>query len=274
MRVTPIVFLGRSGDRNDRAMAGAAALGRELAGAMRVPVRYVGQPAPPLGAPWNVELEAARSTLAALGEAVAETLAQGGWPLTVAGRCAASLATLPVVARARPDAAIVWFDAHGDCNTPESSSTGYLGGMVHTGAAGLWNTGLGSGLDLSRLVLVGSRDLDPAEETLIGEYGIRMVAAGPQLPERLRATLGGRPSYVHLDCDVLEPGIVPSDYDVPDGLSLRDLQSALAAIAANGLVGLEIAEYEAHWSSGRPGDPTLLVQTVWPLLGANALGLD
>ncbi len=255
-------------------MAGAAALGRKLAGAMRIPARYVGQPAPPLGAPWNIELEAARTTLAALAEAVADVLARGDRALTVAGRCAASLATLPVVARARPDAAITWFDAHGDCNTPETSSTGYLGGMVHTGAAGLWSTGLGSGHDLSRVVLVGSRDLDAAEEALIRESGMRVVAPGPQLPERLRAALEGRAAYVHVDCDVLEPGIVPSDYGVPGGLSLGDLQTALTVIAESGAVGLEIAEYEAHWPSGRLGNPALLVQAVWPLLAVRASGLD
>ncbi|WP_444847916.1 arginase family protein [Duganella caerulea] len=50
--------------------------------------------------------------------------------MTASSRCAASLATLPVVARHRPDACVVWFDAHADLNTPSTTDSGYLGGMV------------------------------------------------------------------------------------------------------------------------------------------------
>jgi len=57
--------------------------------------------------------------------------------------------------------------------------------------------------------------------------------------------VGRRPTYVHIDCDVLSPGIVPTDYEVPGGLTLQDLGAALEALARGTVVGLEIAELEA-----------------------------
>ena len=77
--------------------------------------------------------------------------ARGERCITAMGRCAAGLATIPVVVRHHPNACVVWFDAHGDSNLPSSSAVPYLGGMVITGAAGHWDSGLGSGLSLSNL---------------------------------------------------------------------------------------------------------------------------
>jgi arginase len=262
------VFRGRAGDRNDRGMAGAVVMGDALAAATGLPKTEIGDPAPAQGAGWAAELEAARPGLAILQRVLAEGLAAGARPLTTLGRCAAALGVLPAVARARPDAAIVWFDAHGDCNTPDHSATGYLGGMVLTGAAGRWDSGLGAGLDLGRVVLVGARDLDPFERALIAGGALRLEARGPDLPARLRAALGGRPAYVHLDCDVLDPGLVPTEYQVEGGLSLDDLREACAAIAEGGVAGLEVAEFEATWPDGEPGDPAPLVAALAPLLAA------
>ncbi len=194
--------------------------------------------------------------------------AAGRAPVTVAGRCAASLAALPVLAEARPDAALVWFDAHADLNTPADTPTGYLGGMVIVGAAGRWDTGLGGGLDLSRVVLVGARDLDPAERALLDSGEVALVPPGPDLPGRLRAALRGRPAYLHLDCDVLEPGQVPHEYSVPGGLTLAELHAGVAELARGEVVGLEVAEFEAAWPDGRPGDPGLVVAALRPALDA------
>ena len=196
-------------------------------------------------------------------------LAKGAPSLIAQGRCAASLATLPVVKRHQPDALVVWFDAHGDCNQPRYSTTGYLGGMVLTAAAGLWDTGLGQGLDLNDVVLVGARDLDPCELALIATGAPRLVAAGPSLAERLAAAIGDRPVYVHLDCDVLNPGLVPTEYSAPDGLSFADLRDACAVLARNLVIGLEIAEFEATFAeTGALGDAGVLLDALAPLLDA------
>jgi len=262
------LFRGRAADRNPRAMAGVEILGAALAEALGAEPRRVADPALPLGSGWREELDAARPSLRALQAALREAFAAGRAPVTVTGRCAASLATLPVLAEARPDAAVVWFDAHADLNTPADTPTGYLGGMVIPGAAGRWDTGLGGGLDLSRAVVVGARDLDPAERALVDSGEVALVPPGPDLPERLRAALRGRPAYLHLDCDVLEPGQVPHEYAVPGGLTLAELRAAAAEVARGEVVGLEVAEFEAAWPDGRPGDPALVVAALRPALEA------
>jgi arginase len=130
--------------------------------------------------------------------------------------------------------------------------------MILTAAAGPWDSGLGAGLDLGNVVLVGARELDPCEQDLIDKGTIRLVKAGPDIAARLGEALAGRPAYVHLDCDVLDPGLVPTEYEVEDGLFFNDLREACAVIATNGLIGAEIAEFEAVWRDGRAGDAALL----------------
>lgn len=261
------VFRGRAGDRNPRAMRGAELLGAAASEALGVAPRLVADAAPPEGgAGWRDQLELARPGLRALQAALGEAFAAGLAPVTVAGRCAASIGTLPAFARARPDAALVWFDAHADLNTPGDTPTGYLGGMVIVGAAGRWDTGLGAGLDLSRVVLVGARDLDPAERALVERGEVALVPPGPGIAARLRAALRGRPAYVHVDCDVLEPGQVPHEYSVEGGLDLADLRACAEELSRGEVVGLEVAEFESSWPDGRPGDPTPLVAALSPLL--------
>ena len=73
--------------------------------------------------------------------------------------------------------------------------------------------------------------------------------------------------YVHLDCDVLEPGIVPTDYVHAHGLTLQDLRGACEVIAEGGVVGVEIAEFQNSWEPGGPPvSPIPLIQALEPLV--------
>ncbi|WP_218640502.1 arginase family protein [Rhodovulum sulfidophilum] len=177
-------------------------------------------------------------------------LAGGAVSVAATGCCATSLATLPVVARHHPGACILWLDAHGDLNTPETSGSGYLGGMALNGSAGLWKTDLGAGLCPGQIVLAGSRDLDPAEGDLTGRHAIPVIPPGVGMAAALRSVIAGRPVYVHLDCNALRPGIVPTEYAVEGGLSLDELNACARVIAEHRLLGLEIAEFEAAWKEG------------------------
>lgn len=261
------VFQGRAGDRNPRGAAGALAVGAALEARLGLAAEHVGVLAPPLAAGWSEELEAARPGLEALAARLDAVLTDGKASLATQGRCAASIAALPVVLRHHPDALVVWFDAHGDCNQPAHSTSGYLGGMVLTAAVGIWDSGLGRGLDLADVVLVGARDLDPCEAALIAAGAPRPVTAGPGIGQRLAAAIGNRPVYVHLDCDVLEPGLVPTEYSVADGLSFADLREACAVLARNRVIGLEIAEFEDVFAdTGTPGDVDALLDALAPLI--------
>ena len=262
-----IVYRGRAGDRNSRGTAGAQMLGALLARRYGLDTTFVSTPQAPLPTTaWNEQLAAARGDLHAFADALRESLSHGQRSIAAMGRCAAGLATIPVIAERFPDACIVWFDAHGDSNLPSSNAVPYLGGMVITGAAGHWDSGLGAGLQLSNVVLVGARDLDPHEKELIAGGQLKVVEAGPNIAARLAAAVGARDVYVHLDCDVLEPGIVPIEYQVSGGLSLDDLRACATVLAKRKVVGIEIAEFESEWLDGRPASPDRLIEALSPLL--------
>jgi arginase len=173
---------------------------------------------------------------------------------------------LPVVARHRPDAVVVWFDAHADLNTPDSTNTGYLGGLALSGPMGWWDSGLGSGLSSERGVLVGVRDVDVEEQRLIDGSDVAWVKIGPNMTEELRSSIDGRPAYLHIDCDVMEPGIVLTDYSVPGGLTLTQLRDAADVLAESEIVGIEIGEFEAVASSPAEQSALDLFTAIAPVL--------
>lgn len=242
------VYRGPAGDHNDRAMGEVAALGAALAARLSVPAVTVGQPlaANPQG--WEVELERARPALASLAARLDDVFGAGLVPVTAITRCAVALATQPRLAAHHPGAVVVWLDAHGDLNAPADTQTGYLGGMALSGPLGWWDTGF-DGPAVAGAVLVGARDLDPAEAEHVRAGRLVLVPPGPELGARVADAVAGRPVYFHLDCDVLEPGIVRTDYTVANGLSLPDLHECAAAVVDD-LVGVEIGEYEGPASSG------------------------
>ncbi|MEO8018076.1 MAG: arginase family protein [Pseudomonadota bacterium] len=262
-----IVYRGRAGDRNIRGTAGAQMLGALLARRYGLDTTFVSTPQAPLPTTaWHEQLAAARGDLHAVADALRAALGNGDRAIIAMGRCAAGLATIPVIAQRHPEACVVWFDAHGDSNLPNSHAVPYLGGMVITGAAGHWDSGLGAGLKLSNVVLVGARDLDPHEKELIASGQLKIVEVGPNLAQRLAAAVGTRDVYVHLDCDVLEPGIVPLEYQVAGGLTLEDLRACATVLAQRKVIGIEVAEFESEWLDGRPASADRLVDALAPLL--------
>src|SRR5690606_15495336 len=124
------------------------------------PVR-VGSPGAPLDQGWEPELAHATPALRQMAARIDDVLSGGRTPISAITRCAVALATQPVVLRHRPDAVVVWLDAHGDLNVPADTGTGYLGGMALSGPLGWWDSGLGAGLPAEQAILVGARDLDP-----------------------------------------------------------------------------------------------------------------
>lgn len=273
-RANPIslaVHCAPTGDHNVLAMAGALSIGAALSQRLGIPPSILGAPGPILHADWKTELAQAMPALSRLAQHLDGLLQRKQAPLLALSRCAAALATLPVVMRHRPDACVVWLDAHGDLNTPQTSISGYLGGMALAGSAGLWDSGLGASLPLASIILVGARDLDPAEQALVDAGAVSLIEAHADCPARLRSALAGRPAYVHIDCDVLAPGIVPTDYRVPGGFTLADLHAVCEVLAESAPVGLEIAEYENAWSeNGEPASPAALLDALEPLIAGLA----
>lgn len=259
-----IVYRGPAGDHNDRAMDAVALLGEAFSRRLGKPAVTVGEPelARPTG--WEGELRRALPTLKRMAERTEQVMAAGQAPISAISRCAVALATQPAVLRHRPDTVVVWLDAHADINVPTDTATGYLGGMAFSGPLGWWDSGLGGGLPDRQAILVGARDLDPAEIEHVTAGRVALVSPGPGIGERLATALQGRPAFLHVDCDVLEPGLLTTDYTVPGGLSLEDLNACASVLAAGDVVGAEIAEFEGSGSATADD----LVTAVEPVLSA------
>lgn len=239
-----IVSQGRVADRTDGALRGAKRTGTALEGLLGVEATTVGQPSPSREDDWSEALPAAEGTLLALRRALSGALDEGHTPLLATNTCAASLATLPEVAQRIPDAVVLWIDAHSDFHTPETTESGYLGGMVLAAACGLWESGHGAGIDPRRVALVGARDIDPAEHRLLADAGVTILPPGVSLAERVRAFVADRPVWIHVDWDVLEPGYIPAAYKVPEGLRPHEVGAIFAALPVGAVRGVELAEFE------------------------------
>jgi arginase len=268
MTTTLTHFAGRVGDHNDRAMAASPVLASVLGERLGLLPVVIGEPTPSNPTDWAEELAIAGPALQRMALHYDALLQDGATVVAAISRCAVALATLPAVARHRPDAVVVWFDAHADLNTPDSTTTGYLGGLALSGPLGLWNSGLGAGLSGGNTILVGARDIDPFERRLIDDGRVTLVQVGPNMAADLRRAVAGRPVYVHVDCDVLDPGIVPTDYTVGNGMTLAQLRACARVLALSEIVGLEIGELESSGQNKSRAlqDAHTITSTLEPLI--------
>ncbi len=187
------------------------------------------------------DLRDSRGCLLEAGGQVGDALAAGSVPVLVAGHCPICLTTLPAVHAHRPDARVLWLDAHPDFNSPETTPSGFLGGMCLAGACGVWDSGFEGTLPAYQVVLAGLRDLDDGEAELVQESGALVVDA-PAASD----ALDGHPVYIHLDLDVLDGDIVPAEFPAPGGLTLAELAGILAGVGASSeVLGIEITCFPA-----------------------------
>lgn len=266
---TLIHYAGRAGDHSDGAMTASPLFAAELASRLNVAPVVVGKRSPFENAGWEKELSAVHAPLTEVSRALDSALAAGTYPVIACSRCTVALATLPIIAKHHPDVLVVWFDAHADMNTPAASASGFIGGMALSGPLGLWDSGLGAGIKQGSVVLAGTRDIDDTEWPVIKDGTARLVPPGPDFVRNLAKEVAGREVFVHIDCDVLSPGQLPTDYSVPDGLTLADLHAAAEAIvgAAKKVVGIEIGELEAGEKEEVTKEKArVLAETVAPFL--------
>nr|BFE64293.1 hypothetical protein GCM10020063_088190 [Dactylosporangium thailandense] len=180
--------------------------------------------------------------LAALYERVADEVARAERPpIVLSGDCTVSLAAVAGLQRAGEDVGVVWFDAHGDVQTLETSTSGYIGGMPLRLLVGYRPELIAGRLGLravpeERAVLVDARDLDPAEvEYLAGASLMRYDINAIRPPD-------GK-FLVHVDLDVVDPVELPGlMYPVDGGPSAGELLDAVRDLVATGRVaGLDVA---------------------------------
>jgi arginase len=247
MGVSLVGLLCRTSDRTPGAARGAEELAPLVGERLGVEPRMIGTPGEPRVASYDDDLRDSRGCLLEAGGQVDDALSGGNFPLLLAGDCSICLTTLPTALRHRPDARVLWLDAHGDFNTPQTTVSGFLGGMCLAGACGEWESGLANSIPADRVVLAGVRDLDPPERELLERSEATVV--GASVVETLVAAknaLDGAPVYIHLDLDVLDPEAFPAQFPAPGGLEPDKLYDLLEAVAEEcELVGLEVTAFEA-----------------------------
>jgi arginase len=185
--------------------------------------------------------------VAALQERLAEAVARAadsaarrtaGPAAVFAGDCPSGVGVVAGLQRAGADPAVVWFDAHGDFNTEETTETGYLGGFPLAEISGRGERRIASALGLApladeRILLVGARDLDPGEEELLAASGVRRASVEDLAAGAVAPPPG--PLYLHLDIDVADPADAPGlNYPVPGGPAAAELEAAVAALGRGG----------------------------------------
>jgi arginase len=237
-------LLCRTSDRIASTAEGARALAEAIADRIGVEARMVGTPGDPANTRFDDDLRDAHGCLLEAGGQVEDALREGRFPVLTASDCSICITTLPAVARMRPDGWVLWLDAHPDFNDPETTQSGFLGGMCLAAACGAWDAGFDGGrFDPARVVMCGIRDVDAGERVLVETHGVGLV----ERPSRLAELLEDRELFVHLDLDVLDPRVMPGlHWPVDGGFSDGGLRTLLAEVAgAANVIGVEITDFPA-----------------------------
>jgi arginase len=257
--IAVVGMLCRSSERIDAA-EGTRALVAELAAGRGAEPRLIGSPSAVRVQGWADDVRDSRGCLLEAGGQVDDALAAGSFPLLVGPDCSISLTTLPAVVRHRPSATILWLDAHADFHSPETTVSGYLGGMCLAGACGVWDAGLDvPTVPPGEVVMCGVRDVEGGEQVLLERHGVVRISR----PGLLAEALADREVFVHLDLDVLDPSILPASFPASGGLSDGGLRTLLSEVAgACDVIGCEITGFSS------PELTELVTSIVDPLLPA------
>jgi arginase len=202
-------------------------------------------------------LEEILETCARIATEVERVREEGLLPLVLGGDHSIAIGTLSGLAASGPGG-VLWLDAHGDLNTPETTPSGNVHGMPLAAALGLCGAEFArEGLRLpavapERVALVGVRSLDPGEQALVRQLGIAVYTISdldrrgvePVIEEALARVSGASFVHVSIDLDVVDPEFAPGVGDpVLGGLSYREAHLALELVAEAGVLDcLELVE--------------------------------
>jgi arginase len=193
----------------------------------------------------------------ALRGCVAEIARSGDFPLVLGGDHSIAMGTVAGLLDARKEVGVLWIDAHGDINTPATTPSGNVHGMPVATMLGLGGLGARLGwteraLDPRRVVLFGTRTLDPGERRTIRELDVRMFTMSeidqrgvkPCLDEAVERLSGSGGIHISFDIDAVDPLEAPGvGTPWPGGLTYREAHLAMEVLAATGEVtSMEVVE--------------------------------
>jgi arginase len=225
------------------------------------------------------EFQAEVQTQFALYTSVARHVAaarrNGTFPLVLSGNCGA---TVGVIAGSQTrQLGVIWFDAHGEFNTPETTTTGFLDGMGLAIATGLCWKKLAESIPGfhpvpgSHILLIGGRDFDEGEKERLEEAGVTVIDAASMERQGIRSSLDsvipdflGKVDevHLHLDLDALNPNEAPANgWLVAGGLSVDEMGEAIHYIKQNReVVSATIASYDPSYDpQGKTLDASLVL---------------
>lgn len=140
-------------------------------------------------------------------------------PVILGGCCCAHIGAIRGLSARTGDLAVVWIDAHGDLNTPETSPSGNLWGMPLRMAIDEGSVAA------ARVALVAARNLDPPELAFVAEHGIDDDV------DRATGAAGG--VYVALDVDALDPAEIDCHMPEPGGPGIEEVVRLLRRLAGS-----------------------------------------
>jgi arginase len=215
-------------------------------------------------AEFRTEVQTQFELYRALAGRVAEARRSGKFPLILSGNCGATLGAIGGAGTRR--LGIVWFDAHGEFNTPETTQSGFLDGMGIAIATGLCWKRLAASIPgfrpipSSNVMLIGGRDFDEGEQDRLEQSGVIVVdgatLAATSVQSALEsgiAKLVGQVDKIHLhiDPDALNPQEAPANsyqFFTEGGMSVEQLGEAIALIKKNlSITSATIASFEPEY---------------------------
>lgn len=215
-----------------------------------------------------------------LAARIRESVAEATFPLVLAGNCGSTLGVLAGIDTA--DLGLIWFDGHGDFNTPETTQSGFLDGMGLAMATGrCWRNLTAAipgfqALPEARIVHIGGRDFDAEEHAALRHSKIAVVEAEQIRMEGVVASLllaleglrqaGVHRVHIHLDLDVLDPQHTPAnELAPPEGLTVTQVAEAIALVGGHfqicaGTVSAYDPEFDPAAATLRAG--LILIETI------------
>ncbi|HEY0495788.1 MAG TPA: arginase family protein [Kutzneria sp.] len=244
-----------SGHRDARMGSGPLALARAGAAArLRERGHTVQERVVEAASQWRSETTTAFELQHAVAAEAAAAREAGQFPLLLAGNCNHTVGMLA-------GGGLVWLDAHGDFNTPDTSPTGFLDGQALAMAVGRCWTAAVPKVALvpePNVVLVGARSLDPAEESALRGSEVAWLPPDQVRDVNRRSTvlaeLAARVDtvHVHIDLDVYDPSLAPANsFAAPGGLLGDDVRGFLVELAARTrITSAALASYDPRGDQG------------------------